>query len=149
MTLLLVGTGPDFEKIKNIVNESNYKERIILYGVTSESQALYNAMDIFVLPSKHEGFPVVLLEAQISGIPCVVPDRVTKEVDFGNIIWESIEKNPIVWAKQIENIHIMNENKRKDYYREHKDIIIKFDIMNNVKQLDNIYNVLVEKRQGL
>lgn len=78
--LLLIGTGPDFDKIKGIVDNSSYKNLIILYGVTEETRAMYSAMDAFALPSKYEGLPVVLLEAQITGLPCIVSDRVTKKL---------------------------------------------------------------------
>lgn len=54
--LLLVGTGPDFDKIKGLVDNSLYKNQIIFYGVTRETRAMYSAMDVFVLPSRYEVF---------------------------------------------------------------------------------------------
>ena len=99
--LILVGTGPDFNKINQLAQNSAYFNRIIIYGETLEAEKVYAAMDVFVFPSKHEGLPVVLLEAQISGLPCVVSDKVSCEVDFGDICWKSIEEKPEVWARAV------------------------------------------------
>lgn len=143
--LLLVGTGPDLKKIQEIVKASSYQNRIIIYGVTPDTQAMYSAMDVFVLPSKYEGLPVVLLEAQISGLPCIVSDRVTKEMDFEDIIWESIECDPEIWSKKICEMVAMNDYERYNYYLIHKSQIGKFDINNTVEQLDKIYQSLMAK----
>ena len=143
--LLLVGTGPDFEKIKEIVDNSLYRNQIILYGVTKETRAMYSAMDVFALPSKYEGLPVVLLEAQITGLPCIVSDRVTKEVDFGEIQWLSIEENPESWAEAILRTAVRSDVQRRDYRREHTAQIECYDISQTVKQLDVMYERLVQR----
>lgn len=143
--LLLVGTGPDFEKTKALVESHPYKEQIILYGVTKNIRAMYSVMDIFALPSRHEGLPVVLLEAQISGLPCVVSDKVTREVDFGEIQWASIDDDPETWAKRILGSNIPQETDRQEYYEVHKCQIAEYDIENTVKQLEKIYTELMEK----
>ena len=136
--LLLIGIGPDYEKIEEIISKSLYKNRIILYGETREVGAIYSAMDVFVLPSRYEGLPVVLLEAQISGLPCVVSDKVTREVDFGDIRWESIDDVPEVWGKAILD-QVSKPINRLNYYSSHKEWIRKYDIENTVKQLERIY----------
>lgn len=141
--LLLVGTGPDFEKVKSLVETHPYKNRIILYGESSEPNALYSAMDLFVLPSLHEGLPVVLLEAQISGLPCLVSDTVTREMDFGDISWASIEANPQIWSDKILEIKDKLNIDRESYYEKNRKQILEYDISNNVKQLERIYTGLV------
>lgn len=143
--LLLVGTGPDFDKIKEIVENSLYKNRIILYGVTKETRAMYSAMDVFALPSKYEGLPVVLLEAQITGLPCIVSDRVTKEVDFGDINWLPIDVDPKRWAGTILTVKYRSEQKRVAYRINHLCQIKTYDIDQSVRQLDKIYTCLMTK----
>lgn len=143
--LLLVGTGPDFEKTQALIKDSPYQDRIILYGTTKNTRAMYSGIDVFVLPSKYEGLPVVLLEAQISGLPCMVSDRVTREMDFGDIVWESIDHDPEVWAEKICNMKAVSDAEREKYCLIHKEQIAGYDIENTVKQLDRIYRSLIEK----
>lgn len=141
--LLLVGNGPDFEKVKSLVEVHPYKNRIILYGVSDGPDALYSAMDLFILPSLHEGLPVVLLEAQISGLPCLVSDTVTREMDFGNISWASIEADPKIWSEKILELKDKVNIDRESYYEKNREQILEYDISNNVKQLERVYNDLV------
>ena len=143
--LLIVGTGPDEEKIKAKIQKHPYKDRIIFYGETDNPTAFYSAMDVFVFPSRYEGLPVVLLEAQISGLPCVVSDRVTKEVDLGNINWQSIDGDPQLWADAILAVKIRTAEERLAYKEEHIEEIQKYDITQTVKQLEKIYSDLMEK----
>lgn len=143
-TLLIVGTGPDEEKIKTRVQEHPYKNRIILYGETDNPTAFYSAMDVFVFPSRYEGLPVVLLEAQISGLPCVASTRVTKEVDLGDINWQSIDDDPKRWADAILSIKYQSEEKRTAYREDHLQKIQNYDITQSVKQLDKVYMGLMK-----
>mgnify|MGYP000010237469 FL=1 len=143
--LLIVGIGPDEGKIKSRVKEHPYRDRIILYGETDNPTALYSAMDIFVFPSRYEGLPVVLLEAQISGLPCVVSDKVTREVDLGDINWQSIDDDPKQWAKAVVEIRRQSNQERLFYKEKHLSQIRKYNIACSVKQLDKIYTNMMTK----
>lgn len=140
--LVLIGTGPDFDTIKKSAENHPYKERIFLLGEVDDTSVMYSAMDIFVFPSRYEGLPVVLLEAQISGLPCIVSDRVTKEVDFGNINWQSIEESPIKWADAILSEHILSDSERTEYLEKHQQQAVKYEISKAVKQLESVYRNL-------
>lgn len=142
--LLIVGTGPDEEKIKSRVQEHPYKDRIILYGETDNPTAFYSAMDIFIFPSRYEGLPVVLLEAQISGLPCVVSDKVTREVDLGDINWQSIDDDPKQWANAILSVEYRLEEERTAYRKKDLEEIQQYDITQSVKQLDRIYTDMMK-----
>ena len=107
---------------------------------------MYSAMDVFVFPSKYEGLPVVLLEAQTSGLPCIASDRITKEVDFGDIIWESIDHTPKRWADIILNLRPNQNTDRYKYYYTKQEKREEYDIDNTVKQLEKIYLELMDKR---
>ena len=63
-----------------------------------------NAMDVFLLPSKFEGLPIVGIEAQFSGLPCLFSDAITEEVVIGeNAKRLSIKK--FYWIMYITNLH--------------------------------------------
>lgn len=140
--LLLVGTGPDFEKIKHLVDVHPYKDRIILYGETDEPAALYDAMDVFMLPSRFEGLGIVVLEAQISGLPCFVSDVVPEEVVLGNQIEfiALMERNK--WIDSICYSNVLNAKDRFNFYEVFKSEIARYDIDCNAKQLEKVYIML-------
>lgn len=146
--LLLIGDGPDFEEVKTLVNIHPYKKQIILYGISKTPQVMYSAMDVFVLPSKYEGFPVVLLEAQISGLPCVVSDKVTKEIDFGTILWESIDKDPGNFADKILSVNLVSDFGREEIYKSFAERISPYNVNATVCQLENVYTGLLKTRQN-
>lgn len=81
--LLLVGDGVLRTEIKEKVDRMNLTDCIILAGVRSDvPRLMLAAMDLFLMPSLHEGLPLVLLEAQAAGLPCIFSDVITQEVDM-------------------------------------------------------------------
>ena len=71
---LLVGSGDDEERIKGIVKELDMENHVIMPGRASDEEMVdyYNLADVFVYPSKNEGFPaIVLLEALVCGKPVI------------------------------------------------------------------------------
>ena len=76
--LLMVGIGPNEGKIKKLIKELKLEEYCIFYGASSNVSKLYQAMDIFLLPSKFEGLPIVGVEAQASGLPVIFSDKITR-----------------------------------------------------------------------
>lgn len=71
-------------------------------GVRNDVPDLMNAMDIFLLPSRFEGLPVTLVEAQTNGLYCYVSDSVTKEIKVSDIIeYYSLFESPKKWAENI------------------------------------------------
>lgn len=100
------------------------------------------------MPSRFEGLPVVLLEAQISGLPCIVSDKVTREVDFGDIVWKSIEDDPQAWADTMISMQRRTEEQRKQYRLQHEKQIAHFDIRESVKLVENIYDRELLKKKN-
>lgn len=143
--LLLVGDGPKFADIKEKIKSSKNKDKIILYGETDSPNMAYMAMDKFILPSLYEGLPIALLEAQIAGLPAVVSNVITKEVDLvDNIVFESLRRSPKEWANIINNFNINVADREKIFYR-NKEIFDKYKINKSVKILEKEYNFLVKK----
>lgn len=78
--LLLVGDGEQQEAIRQSARERGLESRVIFTGARKDVSKLYSAMDVFCLPSFYEGLPVVALEAQANGLPCVFSNQMTREI---------------------------------------------------------------------
>ena len=78
--LVLVGTGELEQAVKEKASAIGIQDKTLIPGQTADVSDWYQAMDCFVLPSLFEGLPVVGIEAQAAGLPCVFSDRVTDEV---------------------------------------------------------------------
>ena len=78
--LLLVGNGPLEEQIKQEAKRLGINDDVIFYGTTPNTEKIYSAMDCFVFPSKYEGVPLTLVEAQANGLACFISNKVSSEV---------------------------------------------------------------------
>lgn len=81
--LILVGEGELRKQLENELLQNDLYDDVIFLGVRSDIAEIMSVFNVFVLPSIYEGLPVVLLEAQATGTPCVVSSAVTKEADMG------------------------------------------------------------------
>lgn len=100
--LLLISEGSLLEEIKEKARVLQIEDNVVFTGKTTVVQHYLQAMDLFVLPSLYEGLPVVLIEAQAAGLPCIVSDRVTKEADLTDSITYIPINNPKDWAMEIK-----------------------------------------------
>lgn len=73
-TLLFLGDGPEKEKLKNVAKELGINKNTVFLGFVKNPLAYVKRSDVFVLSSKSEGTPVVLIEAQACGVPIVATD---------------------------------------------------------------------------
>ena len=97
-----ISIGELLDDIKSEANCLGISDRIIFYGASSEMEKMYMAMDVFVMPSLHEGLPVTGIEAQASGLPCVFADTITREVDITSTSkFLSLNMDAAIWAKNI------------------------------------------------
>lgn len=101
--LMLVGDGPLFDTVVSMVKKKGLQDKVLFLGQRGDVSQLLQAMDVFVLPSLFEGLPVIGIEAQASGLPCVVSTAVTREMEIANVMYVSLEETPDVWAEVIVN----------------------------------------------
>ena len=84
--LMLVGGGELESAIKQKASELGVSDKIIFTGVRSDVPALLSAMDAFVFPSLYEGMPNTVIEAQATGLPCLIADTITREADITGLV---------------------------------------------------------------
>lgn len=84
--LLLIGDGKLRRKIEQKCEDLGIRKQVIFTGVQSHPEQFYQAMDLFLFPSLWEGLPVSLVEAQASGLPCIISDRITKDVQITDLV---------------------------------------------------------------
>lgn len=99
--LILIGTGEDYDAIQIEIDKLNLKESVLCLGQINNVNEWLQAFDIFIMPSLYEGLPLIGIEAQASGLPCLFSDRITKEVGIINSEFLSInDVNPWKYALQ-------------------------------------------------
>ena len=116
--LLLVGRGGERPKVEARINELNIEDKVIILENRDDIPALMSAMDVFVFPSKWEGFGNVLIEAQCMGLRCIISDRVPEAVRLTNlVVVRSLEDNPSEWAETLLDNTILGSpiGKLEDY----------------------------------
>jgi len=73
--LIIVGDGPDYTQLKRLIAGLGLEQRVILRAWDKYPEALYPALDCLIIPSRFEGFPLVMLEAAACGVPVVGSDN--------------------------------------------------------------------------
>ena len=81
--LWLVGSGELEQQIKDMVLQYKLQDKVRFWGITSKVYDYLQAMDVFLFPSVFEGLGIALIEAQASGLPCIVSENIQKEADIG------------------------------------------------------------------
>ena len=103
--LLLIGKGEDEGTLRKRVEDLGLQENVIFLIDRSDVNDLYQAMDAFVMPSIFEGLPVVGVEAQANGLPCLFSNTISSEVLLTNRAeMMSLKCRPREWADKIMNM---------------------------------------------
>lgn len=138
--LFMIGDGSERAEIEAKAKALGIWERIHFTGNTDRIPALLQAMDVMVLPSLFEGLPLVSIEWQAAGLPCVLSDRITKECAVTDLVeFASLEEDADAWAK-----HIIRIASRKARQEQSENACIKirqsgFDIRDNAAALRKLY----------
>lgn len=137
--LILVGEGDLKKHIEREAEAKGIAEAVCFLGVRSDIPQILGALDLFVLPSLHEGLGIVLVEAQAAGVPCLASDTVPKEVDLGLglVRFESLDAGALAWAQALRALALRNGpawEKRKAALQK-----AGYDIGGSVKFLQKLY----------
>jgi glycosyltransferase EpsF len=100
--LLLAGQGPKENEIKEKVKTLNLEKNVIFLGQRNDANRLYQAFDVFLLPSLYEGLPVVGVEAQASGLLCILSESMTQETKvLDTTTFISLEESSKEWSTKL------------------------------------------------
>lgn len=134
--LLLVGQGALEQSIREKVERLGISDKVIFAGIRSDVSGLFQAMDVFAMPSLFEGLPLVLVEAQAAGLPCVVSNHVPAECEKTQnlVTFLSLEAGADRWAEEILRAAKIP---RRDTLAEIQES--GFDIQENALKLQKFY----------
>lgn len=136
--LLIIGSGELKEQILNTIKELQIENKVILLENIKKTEAYYNAMDCFVLPSIFEGFPLTAIEAQANGLPCIFSSEITKKVKLN----KNIKFIPITdennWSNEFNKFNLKRQSILSPK-------IEKYDVKHLIKTINSIYKTGVSK----
>lgn len=138
--------GTTRQDILNKIKERNLGDAVIYKGTSNEIQNYMQAMDLMVLPSWYEGFPVTVVEWQVNGLPCLVSNTITKDVQITKLVRPlSINDGVIPWVNAIREYGNTLCDRSNDLYPKQ---VVKagFDIKVNANELKKHYQRKLQKR---
>ena len=141
--LFLVGDGKERGKIEEKVKLMNISDKVIFAGVRSDINRLLQGMDMFFFPSLYEGLGIAVIEAQASGLPCVISTEVPEEV----MITDLVQRLPLTesFDKWVDALFKADNFSHRNGYT----AAIKregYDINDNARLLENFYLKVSEVR---
>lgn len=132
--LILIGTGSLEDELKRVVKNKGI-DNVLFLGNRGDVNKLLSVMDYFVFPSLYEGMPISVVEAQASGLPVIMSDRISSEVAMTELVKEiSLKKGARRWAECIYRLPLCKE--RLLYNKILQET--KFDLRITVKSIKNI-----------
>ena len=137
--LLLVGDGVMRGEIEADVKRRGLQDSVIFSGMQSAPERFLSAMDVFVFPSVWEGMPLSLIEAQASGLPCLISDT----IDEGAIITDRVQRLGIAggtsqWIQELEAMTTAHREAGSDESIK-KIKACGFDSKYNAQKLEELY----------
>lgn len=135
LALLLLGEGPGMEPAKLLAEELGIKDKVYFAGNKANVADFYQAMDYFVYPSRFEGLPGTVIEAQVSGLRCLISDSICEEVSVTELVKTmSIQADPAEWASYIADTM---RYERRSYAKEMQEA--DFDVSMQTEKMMKFY----------
>ena len=137
--IYFVGKGGLIDDLKSVVDRRDLADKIKFLGLRDDIPQLMASADFMIMPSLHEGFPLVLVESQSVGLKTLASDRVSKEVDLGfNLMrFISLDEDFSRWEYELLNWQkekIVDKENRLNKLDE-----LGFNVVKNIKEMTNFY----------
>jgi len=133
--LLLVGNGPLQAEIQDLVKQNGLEDKVIFAGLQKNVVGFYSAMDVLLLPSTREAFPMTLVEAQYNGLPCIVSAAVPRETAITDNVFPLQIYGVKPWCEQLSSLNVVANRENPQIKSE------RFDIRKNYKMLESLYKI--------
>ena len=134
--LLLVGNGPLQAEIQNLVNQKGLGDKVIFAGLQKNVVGFYCAMDVLLLPSTREAFPMTLVEAQYNGLPCIVSSAVPKETAITDNAFPLPIDDVKPWCEKLSSLNVLCDREKPQIKSE------RFDVRKCYGMLKSLYQVV-------
>lgn len=143
--LMLIGDGALRDAIEKKAQALGITQFILFTGNTLDVPDLMQAMDMLVLPSRFEGLPLTLVEAQAASLPCYVSDAVSKEAGITDLVkFFPLEKSPEQWAEFIHSQQVIDRQVTSKNI--HTSIASAgYSISSNAERVTELYKQYVEQ----
>lgn len=140
--LLLLGDGPLKEEVLLKTKKLGLEQNVIFAGRVENVNEYLQAMDVFALPSLYEGFCVALLEAMVTGVPCVVSDVIEQASCFPDKLDSLPLDDVTAWVDVL--IKQAGSNNRFERKKQSEEIKYFFEeegysLQKNTKVLEELY----------
>ncbi|WP_444684348.1 glycosyltransferase family 1 protein [Alkalicoccus luteus] len=111
--LVLIGSGPQENELRKLALRLGVNKAVLFAGIQEDIAGFLHAMDVFVFPSLHEGLPVSVIEAQTAGLPCLLADSITPDIDIQAGLCRFLPlSEPERWEKMMAGF-IVRRNERR------------------------------------
>lgn len=127
--LVLVGAGDLEEQIRKKVCSLDLEPFVVFAGVRKDVPQLMSAFDVFLFPSLYEGMPNTVIEAQATGLPCVISNTITREANITGLVNYVSLNNVEDWINGVEDTKIADRsNMKKIVYEQKYDIASQVEV---------------------
>lgn len=140
--LVLVGEGEEYEQINQLIIDLNIQSKVRMTGRREDVNEIYSAFDLACAPSIYEGFPFFVLEAQASGLPCLVSSAVPCDVQITSLC-EALELDEDVWTNRILDL-IKEGRLRQSLGHGDGSAMSRYDVSAAADSLMNLYKDLID-----
>lgn len=120
--MVWAGDGSMRQEVENAIRQHGLEDCVKLLGIRDDVHRVLQAFDVFILPSIYEGLPVVAVEAQAAGLPCILSDVVSREICITDLCTFLPIADPVPWADAILNVNLNRADTQQEIVKAGYDI---------------------------
>lgn len=146
----VIGDGPERAGLEQLTHDLGLEQHVIFYGALPEAARLFHAFDLFVLSSRSEGTPMVILEAMGAQVPIVatrvggIPDMLSSEQEEA---WLALSESPESLAQAITDALLHTDEAQSRGSRAFDRLMRDFDTQLWIRRHEEAYCSAIERRR--